>query len=55
MIKRLTIEQAAKAFEMRNSGLKWWQIAQSLSVAEPTLHRILRKAKSNGFEAWNKK
>jgi hypothetical protein len=50
---RLSIEQVAEAFELRQKGVYYANIAMIFGVAETTLKRYMRAAEKYGFSYWN--
>jgi hypothetical protein len=50
---RLSIEQVAEAFELRQKGVYYANIAMIFGVAETTLKRYMKAAEKYGFSYWN--
>lgn len=49
----LSIEQVAEAFELRQKGVYYANIAMILGVSETTLRRYMKAAEKYGFSYWN--
>lgn len=49
---KLTIEQMAEVFELRNKGVYWENLAVIFGVCETTLRRYHRLAQQEGFDLW---
>ena len=51
--RALTIDQVAKAFELRTKGLYYSNIALTLGVSVSTLQRYMRAAERYGYAFWS--
>ena len=49
---KLSIEQMAEAFELRNSGVYLGNLAEAFGVSHKTFARYIRMAEQEGFDFW---
>lgn len=52
MPPKLSIEQMAEIYELRNKGVAWWNISQIYNVSDKTLKKYYRQSEMYGFDLW---
>lgn len=52
---KLSKEEMAEVFELREKGVYWENLSIIFKVSKDTLRRYMRICEDMGFEAWDKK
>lgn len=50
---KLSIEQMAEVFELRDKGVGWWNLSVLFNVSDTTLRKYHRNAEEYGFDLWS--